>query len=219
MISNATLIYHLDKKKRINKFLPSDLISCEYDDCRPGYWGNDCQYGPLSKPTSNQCSISFGLSGTGKCTCDGKTDIQEHCRPGTSPGFILSKYDTSFDNLVSTQTISSLDSYDFSKSDPYQRYIITGKIYITKTGTHYFKATANSHVQITINGQTSNSNDFYECSTSEVTTQLSIYLYADNIYSIQIIYNTGCSMNKPSLKLHYQVPGGSFAEILVKIKK
>ena len=66
-------------------YLYWDAISCDYDDCLPYYYGNNCQYSVEEYDDQTQCDVSLGKSGTGKCiSCMNVSSIQPQCRAGLS---------------------------------------------------------------------------------------------------------------------------------------
>jgi hypothetical protein len=187
------------------------LYTCSYDDCLPGYWGSNCQYGPVTYDEGKNCYVSLGLSGNGKCTCGSATEIQPYCRPGTSPGFIWSKYESTESRFISSTTISNLDSLDLSDRTPYTLHIIRGKLYIPTTGNYKFRTEANTKTGIKVSTTSTDLKieQLTTCENTKVYNIINADLNADTLYDIEIKYYSGCSVKDMYLKLTWTVPSGS----------
>jgi hypothetical protein len=188
------------------------FYTCTYDDCLPGYYGSNCQYGPVAYYSGTNCTVSLGMSGDGKCTCSAATVIQSYCRPGTvGQGFEWSRYKYKTDSTpYKTQIISNLNQLSLSEDEEIYTYnVFKGYVFPVTSGTYTFRVKSNSKVKLTVGSSDSSYpvSDFFICTTENFVTTVITSLTANNLYSISILYVSGCFAVDRYLELQWMRPG------------
>ena len=193
----------------------SNSITCQYDDCRPLYYGSTCE-GPVGSFTSSQCTVSLGKTGDGKCKdCTSATSIQSHCRKYGSTTLssqnLLIQNKTYGDSSWSASQVISPSSFTTDKSY-YTIYKISGYVLIPKTSEVKFKITRSCKASLTVNGistLTLENKDIFDCSPDQQSTSEEISITREvGPVPIEILIYTGCSLNQVSVSLQWNIGKG-----------
>ena len=191
----------------------SNSVDCQYNDCRPGYFGSTCE-GPV---TSSMCTVDLGISSDGKCKdCKYATSIQDYCRKVgntvLSNQKLLFRYKFVFDSWY----LAAEEKYpvSFSTDDQYySQFQFYGYILIPTLDTIKIKLTSNTPAFLKVGSRQTSSlitfAEMYSC-LSDRLYEYKIEDYRGSVEPVEILIDIygGCPLNHVDAVLRWDLGKG-----------
>ena len=202
-----------------NERLRGDSYTCSsYDNCRGFWYGDRCQKYVAPYDEDTECKVSMGREGTGHCFCLSASSVQQWCRSGTTD--LKVKYQFREEETDSWTDMTTLDTIHLTSSDHfYNQYRIYGYIMLPDERYSYsFQLTTTTPSKITIGDKTSDQSNYLNCDPTYSYTHIIDYGKPSEAgpVSLEIIIDTGCSINRVDTKLKWKYSGQIYTTIPAK---
>ena len=191
----------------------------DYDNCKGFYYGSNCQNSVPSYDETYNCKVSLGTEGDGSCNCYAKTSIttmQDYCLDKYSPnGINIYWREYPSDDWTFVRTYSYIE---LTRSDDnyYNQFRLHGKLLFTDKNTHYyFQFRSTTPAKVKIGSKTCDESNFVHCDPNGALTCDIDYGNPSNIgfQEVEVIIDTGCSLNQPEGELFWKRNSGSYSYI------